>query len=66
MMGPAAGSLRLKEPAIRLRKGDTVRIKASHGIGHLVNSIYFRRVPGPKLSQYIAAQEFRLEAEPLG
>jgi len=48
MNGTPAGKLRLKEPAIRIRKGDEVVIKASHGIGHLMNLIYSRRVPGAK------------------
>jgi uncharacterized protein YjlB len=54
------------DPAIRLKKGDTITIKASHGIGHLMNSIYYRRVSSSKLGQYVAAQEARLEAESEG
>jgi hypothetical protein len=54
------------DPAVRLRNGDTITIKASHGIGHLMNSIYYRRVPSAKLGQYVAAQEARLEAESEG
>jgi uncharacterized protein YjlB len=60
MMGSQA------DPAIRLKKGDTITIKASHGIGHLMNSIYYRRVPPAKLGQYVAAQEARLDAESEG
>jgi len=43
MNGTPAGHLRLNEPAVRIRKGDKVVIKASHGIGHLMNSIHSRR-----------------------
>lgn len=45
MHGSPAGHLGTREPAIRLRKGDKIVIEASHGIGHLVNSIYHERVP---------------------
>jgi len=54
------------DPAVRLQKGDTITIKASHGIGHLMNSICYRRVPSAKFGQYVAAQEARLEAESEG
>jgi len=57
MNGTPAGHLRLKEPAIRIRKGDKVVIKASHGIGHLMNSIYSRRVPGAKRVKMLAAEK---------
>ena len=56
MNGTPAGSLRLKEPAIRIRKGDEVVIKASHGIGHLMNSIYSRRVPGARRTRSSTAE----------
>ena len=55
--GTPAGHLRLKEPAIRIRKGDKVVINASHGIGHLMNSMYFRRVPGAKRVKMLAAEK---------
>ena len=48
MHGSSAGHLGTREPAIRLRKGDKLVIEASHGIGHLVNSIYHERVPAGK------------------
>jgi hypothetical protein len=57
MNGTPAGHLRLEEPAIRLRNGDKVMIKASHGIGHLMNSIYSERVPGAKRDKILAAEK---------
>lgn len=51
---------------VKLRKGDKVTIEASHGIGHLVNSIYLRRVPSTKMDQYVAAQAALFEAQGLG
>jgi hypothetical protein len=57
MNGTPAGHLRLEEPVIRMRKGDRVVIKASHGIGHLMNSVYSERVPGAKRVQMLAAEE---------
>jgi hypothetical protein len=57
MNGTPAGLIRQKEPAIRIRKGDTVVIKASHGIGHLMNSIYSERVPGAKRDKMLAAEK---------
>jgi hypothetical protein len=47
----------LEEPAIRIRKGNTVVIKASHGIGHLMSSIYSERVPGAKRDKMLAAEK---------
>jgi hypothetical protein len=57
MNGTPAGHLRLEEPAIRIRKGNTVVIKASHGIGHLMSSIYSERVPGAKRDKMLAAEK---------
>jgi len=45
MIGIPAGLVRGREPTMRIRKGDQVVFKASHGIGHLLNSIYQVRVP---------------------
>jgi len=49
MNGTPAGLLGKKEPAFKLRKGDMLKVRASHGIGHLVNSIYQERVPPAKI-----------------
>ena len=57
MNGTPAGLIRQKEPAIRIRKGEKVVIKASHGIGHLMNSIYSERVPGAKRDKMLAAEK---------
>ena len=45
MIGIPAGEVRGREPTIRIKKGDKVIFKASHGIGHLMSSIYQVRVP---------------------
>lgn len=45
MIGIPAGLVRGREPTVRIRKGDQVVFKASHGIGHLMNFIYQVRVP---------------------
>jgi 2-keto-4-pentenoate hydratase/2-oxohepta-3-ene-1,7-dioic acid hydratase in catechol pathway len=60
MNGTPAGHLRMEEPAIRMRKGDKVVIKASHGIGHLMNSIYSERVPGAKRGRLAAKEAERV------
>jgi hypothetical protein len=45
MIGTPAGLVRGRGPTIRIKKGDKVVFKASHGIGHLMNSIHQVRVP---------------------
>jgi hypothetical protein len=42
------GSLRTESPALTIKKGDKVVLKASHGIGHLINSILEVRTPPAK------------------
>lgn len=45
LSGKLAGEAMQKKPSLRILKGEQVVLKASHGIGHLINSIYQERAP---------------------
>jgi hypothetical protein len=49
MIGRDVEGLKRRGPSVRLYKGESVVFKASHGIGHLLHSIYKERArPGPR------------------
>ena len=48
MMGRDQDALKKRGPRLRLYKGESVVFKASHGMGHLLHSIYKERA-APRL-----------------
>jgi hypothetical protein len=49
MIGRDVEGLKRRGPSVRLYKGESAVFKASHGIGHLLHSIYKERArPGPR------------------
>ena len=45
MTGRDRDGFKRRGPSLRLYKGESVVFKASHGIGHLLQSIYKERAP---------------------